>query len=221
MTPLRWWGVFAVAVILSAAILLTTLGSNGEIRVDQSASAPGFNGKDREIDRSEFSLAGPTTTAGPTTLPRGKRPAGSRRTTTTTTTTTTTIPPATTTVPPSSLFLPETSSVESLCDMVKSVESLQLIFSDPSVNAEQTMLRILSNFDRYLQVSPPELTSNIIGIRESLVLLRNQLRDAAWNGANPSLRPILDGFRYEKAPVANFQQQIREIEFYNSATCPA
>jgi hypothetical protein len=213
--------VFAVAVILSAAILLTTLGSNGEIRVDQSASAPGFNGKDREIDRSEFSLAGPTTTAGPTTLPRGKRPAGSRRTTTTTTTTTTTIPPATTTVPPSSLFLPETSSVESLCDMVKSVESLQLIFSDPSVNAEQTMLRILSNFDRYLQVSPPELTSNIIGIRESLVLLRNQLRDAAWNGANPSLRPILDGFRYEKAPVANFQQQIREIEFYNSATCPA
>ncbi len=105
--------------------------------------------------------------------------------------------------------------------MVKSVESLQLIFSDPSVNAEQTMLRILSNFDRYLQVSPPELTSNIIGIRESLVLLRNQLRDAAWNGANPSLRPILDGFRYEKAPVANFQQQIREIEFYNAATCPA
>lgn len=221
MTPLRWWGVFAVAVILSAAILLTTLGSSGEIRVDQSASAPGFAGKDRQVDRSEFSLAGPTTTAGPTTVPRGKRPAGSRRTTTTSTTTTTTIPPATTTVPPSALFLPETSSVESLCDMVKSVESLQLIFTDPSVNAEQTMLRILSNFDRYLQVSPPELTSNIIGIRESLVLLRNQLRDAAWNGANPSLRPILDGFRYEKAPVANFQQQIREIEFYNAATCPA
>jgi hypothetical protein len=103
--------------------------------------------------------------------------------------------------------------------MVKSVESLQLIFSDPTVNGEQTMLRILSNFDRYLQIAPPELTSNILGIRESLVLLRNQLRDAAWNGFDPSLRPILEAFEFEKAPVANFQQQIREIEFYNAATC--
>ncbi|MCX6525662.1 MAG: hypothetical protein NTX58_13025 [Actinobacteria bacterium] len=221
MTPLRWWGVFAVALILSAAILLTTLGSSGEIRVDQSASAPGFAGKDREVDRSEFSLAGPTTTAGPTTVPRGKRPAGSRRTTTTSTTTTTTTPPATTTVPPKSIFLSDSSSIDSLCYMVKSVESLQLIFTDPSVNAEQTMLGILINFDRYLQVAPPELTSNVLGIRESLLLLTQLLRDAAWNGSDPSLRPILDGFRYEKAPVANFQQQIREIEFYNAATCPA
>ena len=222
MTPLRWWGVFAVAVILSAAILLTTLGSNGEIRVDQSASAPGFDGKNREIDRSEFSFAAPSTTAGPTTVPTGKRPIGSRRTTTTSTTTTstTTIPPATTTIPPSSLFLPDSSSVDSLCGMVKSVESLQLIFSDPSVKADQTMTRILINFDRYLQVAPPELTSNVLGIRESLLLLTQLLRDANWNGSDPSLRPILDGFRNEKAPVANFQQQIREIEFYNAATCP-
>ena len=220
MTPLRWWGVFAVAIILSAAILLTNLGSDGEIRLDQSASAPGFDGKDREIDRSRFSFAEPSTTAGPTTVPTGKRPIGSRRTSTTTTASTTTIPPATTTVAPRSIFLPDPSSVDSLCGMVQSVESLQLIFSDPSVNAEQTMLRILSNFDRYLQVSPPELTDNVLGIRETLILLRNQLRDAAWNGANPSLRPILDGFRYEKSPVENFQQQIREIEFYNAATCP-
>lgn len=221
MTPLRWWGVFAVAVILSAAILLTTLGSSGEIRVDQSASAPGFNGKDRDIDRSEFSLAGPTTTAGPTTVPRGKRPIGSRRTTTTSTstTTTTTTPPATTTVPPKSIFLSDSSSIDSLCYMVRSVESLQLIFSDPSVNADETMTRILINFDRYLQVAPPELTSNVLGIRESLLLLTQLLRDANWNGSDPSLGPILDGFRYEKAPVANFQQQIREIEFYNAATC--
>jgi len=219
MTPLRWWGVFAVAVILSAAILLTTLGSSGEIRVDQSASAPGFNGKDRKIDRSEFSFAAPTTTSGPTTVPTGKRPIGSRRTTTTSTTTTTTIPPATTTIPPKSIFLSDSSSIDSLCYMVKSVESLQLIFSDPTVNGEQTMLRILINFDRYLQVAPPELTSNILGIRESLQLLRDQLRDAAWNGFDPSLRPILDAFAYETAPVENFQQQIREIEFYNAATC--
>ncbi|MSY80450.1 MAG: hypothetical protein F2694_12485, partial [Actinobacteria bacterium] len=86
MTPLRWWGVFAVAIILSAAILLTNLGSDGEIRLDQSASAPGFDGKDREIDRSRFSFAEPSTTAGPTTIPRGKRPSGSRRTSTTTST---------------------------------------------------------------------------------------------------------------------------------------
>ena len=83
------------------------------------------------------------------------------------------------------------------------------------------MLGILINFDRYLQVAPPELTSNVLGIRESLLLLTQLLRDAAWNGSDPSLRPILDGFRYEKAPVANFQQQISEIEFYNAATCPA
>ena len=222
MTPLKWWGVFAVAVILSAAILLTTLGSSGEIRVDQSASAPGFNGKDRKIDRSEFSFAAPTTTSGPTTIPSGRRPNGSRRTTTsTTTTTTTTIPPVTTTLPPKSIFLPDSSSIDSLCNMVKSVESLQLIFTDPSVNGEQTMLGILINFDRYLQVGPPELTDNILGIRGSLILLTNQLRDAGWNGSDPSLGTTLDALRFEKAPFDSFQQQIREIEFYNAATCPA
>ncbi|MEX0769027.1 MAG: hypothetical protein WD029_11210 [Microthrixaceae bacterium] len=223
MTPLRWWGVFAVAVILSAAILLTTLGSSGEITVEQSAAAPGFEGENRKIDRSKFSFAAPSTTAGPTTIPSGKRPKGSRRNTTTTTTastTTTTIPPVTTTAPPQFIFLPDSSTVDSLCDMVKSVESLQLIFSDASVNAEQTMLKILINFDRYLQVAPPRLTPNILGIRDSLLLVRQQLRDAGWNGADPSLRPILDSLRYEKPPVENFQQQIREIEFYNSATCP-
>jgi len=222
MTALRWWGVFAVAVILSAAILLTTLGSNGEIRLAQSAATPGFEGRDRKVDRSKFSLAAPSTTAGPTTVPSGKRPKGSRRNTTTTSTastTTTTIPPVTTTAPPRFIFLPDSSSVDSLCGMVKSVESLQLIFTDSSVNAEQIMLKILINFDRYLQVAPPKLTPNVLGIRESLLLLTQQLRDAGWNGADTSLRPILDGFRYEKPPVENFQQQIREIEFYNSATC--
>ncbi len=222
MTPMRWWGVFAVAVIASAAILLTTLGSDGEIRIDQSAAAPGFDGEDRVVDRSKFSFAAPSTTAGPTTIPRGKRPSGSRRTSTTTSTastTTTTIPPVTTTAPPKSLFLPDSSSVESLCGMVKSVESLQLIFTDSSVNAEQTMLKILINFDRYLQVGPPELTDNILGIRGSLILLTNQLRDAGWNGSDPSLGTTLDALRFEKAPFDSFQQQIREIEFYNAATC--
>lgn len=78
----------ALASFIAVALLLVGLGAffvtrdtRSKIHA-QSAPAPGFKDSDREVDGSRFQLAGPTTTAGPTTIPGGS-PAPAMTTTTT------------------------------------------------------------------------------------------------------------------------------------------
>lgn len=101
--------------LLSLLLVGATAGivaCGGDLQVDANG-APGYSGQEREVDRSPFELAAPSTTEGPTTIPGGpRRPSGGQpgqgesgqgesgqidEVVATTTTTTTTLPE---TVPP-------------------------------------------------------------------------------------------------------------------------
>ncbi len=68
------------SLVVLAVLMLAACGRSG----GDQAGTPGYSGEDRAVDRSPFEMAGPSTTAGPTTIPTD--PTSSRRTTTTSTT---------------------------------------------------------------------------------------------------------------------------------------
>lgn len=80
--------------LLVPALLLAACGSSE----DAADSLPGYSGDDVDVDRSEFELATPDASGGPTTIPGGPtipgaaRPVEGESTDFTTTTTTTTLP---------------------------------------------------------------------------------------------------------------------------------
>ena len=202
MTRQRLFGFIAVVVVfVGLSAFLVTRNTRQELRADSSA-APGFGGGDRDIDDSPFEFAGPSTTAGPTTIPGGED-ALTRRTTTTTTTTTT-LPPTTTTTIPTVVVLPPPDDIRTICGMHDSIFSIQLIWTDPSIDVQQVAEQLQSNMNRYLAVSPPELRDEVDGLRNTIITVAERLRLAGWNTNDPEVRQLLQTIEAQSPPFEQF-----------------
>ena len=218
MTRQRLFGFIAVVVVfVGLSAFLVTRNTRQELRADSSA-APGFGGDDRDIDDSPFEFAGPSTTAGPTTIPGGKD-ALTRRTTTTTTTTTT-LPPTTTTTIPTVVVLPPPDDIRTICGMHDSIFSIQLIWTDPSIDVQQVAEQLQSNMNRYLAVSPPELRDEVDGLRNTIITVAERLRLAGWNTNDPDVRQLLQTIEAQSSPFEQFVSNMNAVRFVEPAICP-
>lgn len=219
MTPRRWAAFISLvlAVVVVTGVLVTT-NSAGDISAVGDTEAPGFDGRDRDVDRSPFELAEPTTTEGPTTVPT-PRGLGVRRTTTTTSTTTT-LPPTTTTTIPTAVILPPPDKIDSICGMHDSIFSFQLIWTDPSIDVQQVAEQLQSNMNRYLTVSPPELRDEVDGLRNTLIAMAERLRSAGWNTNDRGVRQLLQAIESQSPPFEQFVSRMNAVRFVEAATCP-
>lgn len=219
MTRGRLYGFVAVvAVLVVVSAFLVTRNTRQEVRASD-APVPGFRDEDRRADDSPFEFAGPSTTAGPTTIPGGQD-ALVRRTTTTTTTTTTTLPPTTTTTLPTAVSLPPPDDIRSICGMHDSIFSFQVIWRDPPVDVQQVAEQLQSNMNRYLAVSPPELRDEVDGLRNAFIAMVERLRAAGWNTNDPGVRELLRAIESQSPPFERFVSSMNTLRFVEAATCP-
>jgi hypothetical protein len=218
MTRGRLYGFIAVvAVLVVVSAFLVTRNTRQEVRASD-APVPGYRSEERRADDAPFEFAGPSTTAGPTTIPGGQD-ALTRRTTTTTSTTTT-LPPTTTTTIPTAVVLPPPDDIRSICGMHDSIFSIQLIWTDPSIDVQQVAEQLQSNMNRYLAVSPPELRDEVDVLRNTIIAMADRLRTAGWNTNDGGVRQLLKEIESQAPPFERFVSGMNAVRFAESALCP-
>lgn len=206
-----------VVLLVAVSAILVTRNTRQEVAV-QSDDAPGFSGRERSDPDEPFQFAEPSTTAGPTTIPGGARTL--RRATTTTTTTTTTMPTTTTTTIPTAVAMPPPDDISSICGMNDSIFTFQLIWTDPSIDVQKVAEQLQSNMNRYLAVSPPELRDEVDGLRNGIITMAGQLREAGWNTNDPAVRQLLRAIESQQPPFEQFVSRLGAIRFAEAALCP-
>lgn len=215
----RLWAFTAAATVavLLAAGGVVLLGSERSEEAVGDADAPGYDGSASKIANDPFRLAQPTTTAGPTTMPvdpeqRRESARNGERTAPSTIVTTTTAPPTAVAVPPS-------ESIDSICGIVAAIESLQVVFADPSLDGSVIMPRALSTFDRYVEVSPEDLRVDVAGLRDDMARLTDILRGAGWDAQSGAALQAVAAIRTETAPFQFLQARARKVTLYESTAC--
>jgi len=217
--PRRRSIAFAVVSLLAVAVVIVlAVRSRDSHTVNADGETPGFADAQREREESRFELVQPRR-SGSTTIPGLTPDEGEEFTDfTTTTTSTTTTTTTTTTLPDRPIVRPE-EEIDSLCGMIESLESLQLVFMGQTSDAEGVMSRALASFDRYVAVSPPERLADVLGVRASLVTLTNVLRSSGWDSSAPAVQRSVVAIRDQQPPFEDFQQQANRILVLESATC--
>jgi hypothetical protein len=214
--------VATVVLVAGVPFLLVTCNMRREVQVSGSET-PGFAGDESRPDDAPFEFAQPTTTAGPTTIPGGRPPsrrdrrtgANERAATSSTTTSTTT-----TTTIPRSVDLPPAEAISSICGMHDSIFSIQLIWTDRSIDVQRVVEQLQSNMDRYLEISPPDVRDEVDGLRWTIVTVADRLRQAGWNTDDPAVRQLLVAVRGQFPPFDQFVNRMNAIRKVETASCP-
>lgn len=213
----------SVAAVALAAYFLTR-NTRQELRADQAAT-PGFDESGPQDDDRPFEFAGPTTTAGATTIPGG---VASPFEETTTTTTTTTLPPFVPTAPPPTTpstlppkpLLPHLSSIKSPCGMVDTLQSTANVFFDDRLEPKTVLTSMSKVMHRYSSVSPEEIEADTRVIATLFDRLVSIVEDADWDVSDPSVVESADAIKNQTAPFATLQEHARRVQFWEAANCP-
>lgn len=216
VTRARIVGFLTITVVLiGASGYFLTRNTRQEVRANLDET-PGLRRVDRHLDSSPFELAAPTTTEGPTTIPGGP---GSPAISTTAAPTTTTLPVATTTTLPSTPFLPKT--IDSLCGMTLSTNSLAVLLTDPSLNVELVITQYLTNLDRYVRASPPSIRGSVEAVRVSLRSLVPTLKSAHWDLHSPQMETVIVQLQSGSGSFAGLALHRTAIANFENTSCPS
>lgn len=211
----------SVAAVVLAAYFLTR-NTRQELRADQAAT-PGFDDSGPRDDDRPFEFAGPTTTAGATTIPGGVASPFEE----TTTTTTTTLPPFVPTAPPPTtpstlppkLLLPQLSSIKSPCGMVDTLESTANVFFDDRLDPKTVLTAMSKVMHRYASESPKDIEADTRVIVTLFDRLVSTVKDAGWNVSDPAAIEAVEAMKNETAPYGTFQEHVRRVQFWEAASC--
>jgi hypothetical protein len=129
-------------------------------------------------------------------------------------------PPIPTTTLPGGLVLADPATITSLCGMVDTITSIRLLFIDPSLPVEPTIVRLQENMERYVAVSPPERRADVIGLRDSIAIIAGQMRAAGWRTDDPAVQGSAIAIQNATPPFQDFNNQGTRVLFHERATCP-
>lgn len=209
-TRSRWRRAAAAALILLALVPGLACGDSEAT----GGSAPGFDDTaPTTLDEPPFSLAQPTTTAGPTTTPASTEgsttPGSSEPPDLAGPTTTTTLVPN----------VPPTDSITSICGFVESTQSLGALPTDPSIDAQPLAEGFLENVDRYVEVAPGSALGDLEALRPQLQSLVGILRDAEWDASAPQFLAAVGHINARQPPYEGFLARLDRVQAVEEAIC--
>lgn len=201
----------ARAVSVTLIVTLVAVACGGDTRDDAS---PGYRAGPggREVDRSPFTLARPSTTDGPTTLPSSTDGIGSDSLSESSTTTPST---STTTPLPIEPALPEVAAITSLCGFEAAVGSFNgLNFRDPA-EAEELLGRLPEVLSIYEGVAPPAAQRDLAAMRPLIEGFRDVAAANSWDVTSAEVEQALA--ELVAGPVPDQFERIVEAE---RSACP-
>lgn len=233
--------ILAVGVVILAVTAVTACGRSAS----DAGGTPGFSSKERSVDtKSPFEMANPTTTAGPTTIP-GSGPTLPLPTTTDPVTgesavvgelppsrtptsaaagtpgaPATTVPRSTTTTSlPSTPFLPDPAQIQTICGVVLTLRTFGAVLTNPALDLPTTIVRVRAILDRFQQVSPPEVRSQMLRVREVVNTLADALNRAGDQVNDPAFRDQIGAALSGAPPYQGFTGVVDEIAQYEALKC--